>query len=203
MPRSFYEVVVVGGSLAALTTGALLARRGFRVAVIGHGARGDSYTHDGLALRRGSAFAPWLEAPAFLRAMNELALVPTVRRRAQTREVAWQVVLPRHRLDVHVDPERRLAELDREFPEVHRPVEDFYADLARHHRCSTAPSAPTCRGPPTASSNDAPCAAPPWITPSAPTASRGTSSRSLPPTTRCAPSSTRRPASPAPSTPTG
>jgi phytoene dehydrogenase-like protein len=133
MPRSFYEVVVVGGSLAALTTGALLARRGFRVAVIGHGARGDSYTHDGLALRRGSAFAPWLEAPAFLRAMNELALVPTVRRRAQTREVAWQVVLPRHRLDVHVDPERRLAELDREFPEVHRPVEDFYAALARHH----------------------------------------------------------------------
>lgn len=131
MPRSFYEVVVVGASLAALTAGALLARRGFRVAVIGHGARGDTYAYEGLALRRGGASAAWLEAPAFVRAMTELAILPAVRRRAQPREVAWQVCLPRHRLDVHVDPERRLGELDREFPEVHRPVEDFYAALAR------------------------------------------------------------------------
>lgn len=133
MPRSFYDVVVVGASLASLTAGALLARRGFRVAVIGHGARGDTYAYEGLALRRGSAFAPWLEAPAFVRAMTELALLPALRRRAIPREVAWQACLPRHRLDVHVDPERRLAELDREFPEVHRPVEDFYAALARHN----------------------------------------------------------------------
>ena len=56
-----------------------------------------------------------------------------LRRRAQAPPVAWQVVLPRCRLDVHDDPERRLTELDREMPEVHRPVEDFYAALTRNH----------------------------------------------------------------------
>lgn len=125
-------MVVLGASLAALTAGALLARRGFRVAVIGHGARSERYTYEGFALRRGSSFAPWIEAPAFVRAMTELALLPMVRRRTQAREVAWQVCLPRHRLDVHVDLERRLGELDREFPEVHRPVEDFYTALTRN-----------------------------------------------------------------------
>lgn len=131
-PRSFYEVVVVGGSLAAMTTGALLARRGFRVAVLGHGARPHTYEYEGLTLRREFGCVNFLEAPAFRRAMAELALLPAVRRRAKACEPAWQVVLPGHRLDVHAQPERLLAELDREFPEIHRPVEDFYATLARH-----------------------------------------------------------------------
>ncbi len=130
-PRSFYEVVVAGASLAALAAGALLARRGFRVAVIGQGARPAAYEYDGLTLRRDLACVSFVDAPAFRRAMTELALLPAVRRRAQSPEPAWQVVLPRQRLDVHADPERRLAELDREFPEIHRPVEDFYANLAR------------------------------------------------------------------------
>lgn len=130
-PRSFYEVVVVGASLASLTAGALLARRGFRVAVIGHQTRPTTYGYDGMLFRRELAAVGFLDAPAFRRAMSELALLPAVRRRAQTPDPAWQVVLPRQRLDAWADPERRLAELDREFPEVHRPVEDFYANLLR------------------------------------------------------------------------
>ncbi|MFO0651610.1 MAG: hypothetical protein U0326_35640 [Polyangiales bacterium] len=130
-PRSFYEVVVVGASLASLSAGALLARRGFRVAVLGHGTRPRTYEYDGLALRRDLGCVEFLEAPAFRRVMSELALLPAVRRRAQPLDPAWQVVLPQQRLDVYADPERRLAELDREFPEVHRPVEDFYANLDR------------------------------------------------------------------------
>lgn len=130
-PRSFYEVVVVGASLASLAAGALLARRGFRVAVIGQNTRLRTYEYEGLTLRRDLACVGFLDAPAFRRVMTELALLPAVRRRAQAPEPAWQVVLPRQRLDLYTDPERRLAELDREFPEVHRPVEDFYANLTR------------------------------------------------------------------------
>jgi hypothetical protein len=127
--RSFYEVIVVGASLAALSTGALLARRGFRVAVLGQGARQSVYDYEGLPLRRDMACVDYLSAPVFQRIMTELALLPAIRRRAQTHDPAWQVVLPRQRLAVYDDTVRRLAELDRVFPEVHRPVEDFYTNL--------------------------------------------------------------------------
>ncbi len=40
--RSFYDVVVVGGSLGALAAGALLSRRGFRVAWIRHTERANA-----------------------------------------------------------------------------------------------------------------------------------------------------------------
>lgn len=130
-PRSFYDVLVVGTSLAALAAGALLARRGFRVAAIGHGRRAQTYEHDGLLLRRELAHFAVAETPAFRRVVAELALVPAVRRRMQPLDPLYQVVMPGHRLDVPRAPERLASELRREFPEIGRPAEDFYAALAR------------------------------------------------------------------------
>ncbi len=80
-PRSSYDVVVVGASLALVGAGALLARRGFRVLVLGHGVRPEVYPWEGLALRRAPLGTAFLECPAFRRMVAELALVPSVRRR--------------------------------------------------------------------------------------------------------------------------
>lgn len=125
-PRSSYDVVVVGASLALVGAGALLARRGFRVLVLGHGVRPEVYPWEGLALRRVPLGVAFLECPAFRRMVAELALVPSVRRRVQALDPPFQVVLPGHRLEAAAVPERLLAELNREFPEIQRPVEDFY-----------------------------------------------------------------------------
>lgn len=123
--RSFYDVVVLGTSLPALATGALLARRGFRVAVLGHHARPHRYEHEGVTLYRGLSSFGVTDTPAFRRVLSELAILPVVRRRLVPCEPAWQVVMPGHRLDVSAQPERWLAEVLREFPEVPRAVEDF------------------------------------------------------------------------------
>lgn len=118
-------MVVLGTSLPALSTGALLARRGFRVAVLGHHARPHCYEHEGVTLRRGLSSFSATDAPAFRRVLSELAILPVVRRRLAPCEPAWQVVMPGHRLDVSAQPERWLSEVLREFPEVPRAVEDF------------------------------------------------------------------------------
>jgi len=129
--RSFYDVIVVGASLSALAAGALLARRGFRVTVVGHGARAATYEVPGFALRRALSTVCIAETPAFRRVFAELALMPAVRRRLMPTAPAWQVVLPRHRLDVHAAAEVAMAELLREFPEIQRPMEDFQTVVGR------------------------------------------------------------------------
>lgn len=132
-PRSSYDVVVLGATLAAVGAGALLARRGFRVLVLGQGLRPDTYGYEGFALRRVSPTVSFVEAPAFNRLISELAMVPTVRRRVQAREPAFQVVMPGHRVDASAQRERQLVELNREFGEIQRPIEDFYRRLDTEH----------------------------------------------------------------------
>jgi hypothetical protein len=129
--KSFYDVVVVGGSLGALATGALLARRGFRVAWIRHDDRPAAYTYEGATLLRRAAALPFVDAPAFRRLMAELALLPVVRRKLITPDPLFQVVLPDHRVDVRAGTEALLTELSREFPEITRAMEEFYAGTAR------------------------------------------------------------------------
>ena len=50
--RSYYDVLVLGSEIPALSAGALLARRGFRVAWVRHDARPARYPWDALPLRR-------------------------------------------------------------------------------------------------------------------------------------------------------
>nr|MBK7064687.1 hypothetical protein [Deltaproteobacteria bacterium] len=121
---------MVGLSLGALATGALLARRGFRVVALGHGSLPHRYDRDGRALYRRLGAITAHESPAFRRVFAELALLPAVRRRLTALDPAWQVVMPRRRIDVPTAVDRRVAEVLREFPEVPRAVEEFYAALS-------------------------------------------------------------------------
>lgn len=148
MRRSFYDVVVLGGALPSLAAGALLARRGFRVTVVGHGALAGSYTHDGLTLRRTLTSVCVTDTPAFRRVFAELALLPAARRRVTPLAPAWQAVMPRHRVDVHAASEPMLAEFVREFPELQRPMEDFALAAERANAAADALFGEDLRWPP-------------------------------------------------------
>lgn len=125
-PAASYDVVLVGTDLAPLLAGALLAKRGFRVLLVSQDTLPPTYEAlEGLSLPRAPfTFLP-AASPVARRVLAELALHPLFRRRAAQIDPALQVCLPRHRFDLAREDDVLEREIEREFPEVKRPVEDF------------------------------------------------------------------------------
>jgi hypothetical protein len=132
-PASSYDVVLVGTQLAPLLAGALLAKRGFRVLLVAQDELPPTYSAlPGLELpREPFNFLP-ASSPIARRTLSELALHQIFRRRATQIDPALQICLPRHRFELARDPALLEREIEREFPEVKRPVERFLRDCERH-----------------------------------------------------------------------
>lgn len=130
---SSYDVIVVGTQLASLVSGALLAKRGFRVLLVSQDELPPEYeVADGLRLPREPFNFVAAGSPIARRVFNELALGQLVRRRAVHVDPAFQICLPRLRFELARDDETFEREIDREFPEVKRPVEDLLRQMDRH-----------------------------------------------------------------------
>lgn len=131
MPDKYYDVVVVGRSLGALATAAMLARRDFTVLVVGNARPGANYHFEDYTLRRRAFTLLAGATPVLRRVMGELAHSQAWRRRVQPVEPMLQCLVPGRRFEVPPDAELFSREVDREFPEMRRPIADFYDDLAR------------------------------------------------------------------------
>jgi phytoene dehydrogenase-like protein len=133
-----YDVVVLGAGVGALASAALLARRSWRVLVLGHGYRKPTYTWDGLVLARRPFTFLAASSPAWGRILVELAQSQTFRRRLSSLDPMLQVLGPKMRLDVPPDTHLFAREIDREFPTVRRVVDDLYGELARTNAAADA-----------------------------------------------------------------
>ncbi|HEX7478344.1 MAG TPA: hypothetical protein VF331_11095 [Polyangiales bacterium] len=131
MSASYYDVVVLGSDLAPLTCGALLAKRGFRVLVLGQNEPSPSYEVGPYTLPRRPFQCAFGRSPVGKRIFPELGLGQSVRRITQTADPAFQVALPGHRFDVCQDDADLAREMEREFPEVKRPIDDFHKLVGR------------------------------------------------------------------------
>jgi phytoene dehydrogenase-like protein len=131
LTHKYYDVVVLGRSLGALAAAALLARRDFRVLVLGQGARASSYRLGATVLRRGAFSMLFAASPTWKRILLELAQSQTFRRRAVALDPMVQVLLPRQRIELPPDMRLFEREIEREFPGVRRVLEDLFGELAR------------------------------------------------------------------------
>jgi phytoene dehydrogenase-like protein len=127
--RSFYDVILLGMDTSTLVCGSLLAKRGFRVLVLGQQMPTPEYELGPYRLSRAPFTWSAARSPVAQRVMTELGLGPSMRRLSQPLEPAYQVALPGHRLDVPTDDADLERELEREFNEVKRPAREHFRAL--------------------------------------------------------------------------
>ena len=133
-----YDVAVLGAGIGALTAAALLARRSWRVLVLGQGWRAPTYQYDGVTLARRPFTFLSGSSPAWTRVLVELAQSQTFRRRTVALDPMFQVLAPKLRLEVPPDVSLFGKEIDRVYPEVRRVVDELYAELARTNAAADA-----------------------------------------------------------------
>lgn len=129
MTRSYYDAIVLGAQLAPLTCAALLAKRGFRVLVLGQGDVSPDYTLGELRLPRQPFTFVANGSPVAQRVMSELGMSQTLRRMSTPVDPPLQFAMPGHRFDLPTEPGKLEAEVDRNFPEVKRPILDLQANV--------------------------------------------------------------------------
>ena len=126
MNRRHYDAIFVGSALEPLTAAALLAKRGFRVLVIGQGELSPSYTIGGRTFPRSAHTFLAAHSPLARRVFAELAMGQAFRRRAHAIDPSFQVITPKMRMDVTTSSDALHRELAREMGEVSRVVHDFH-----------------------------------------------------------------------------
>jgi hypothetical protein len=124
-----YDVVVLGRSLGALATAALLARRDFSVLLLGQQQRSPSYTFERFKLKRRSFSLLFGASPVWKRILHELAQSPSFRRRTRPLEPMFSMCFDKRRVEVSSKPALFEQEIEREFSEVRQLIDEFYDRL--------------------------------------------------------------------------
>jgi phytoene dehydrogenase-like protein len=125
-----YDVIVLGRSLGALAAAAVLARRDFRVLLLGQGQHGQSYRFEEHVLFRRSFTHLAGSSPTWRRILHELAQSPQFRRRTTPLDPMFVVLSEGRRIEVPPDMDLFGREIEREFPEVRQLVDELYGSIA-------------------------------------------------------------------------
>lgn len=121
----------MGTELGPLAAGALLAKRGFRVLVVGQNAPTDRYDCYGYSFSRRPFRLTAADSPAIRRFIQELGVGPVFGHMLHTPSPLYQVILPRARIDVCRDPSATEKEVSRELPDADVDVAALFDGLGR------------------------------------------------------------------------
>jgi phytoene dehydrogenase-like protein len=112
-----YDVCVLGGGVGGAAAGALLSRRGFRVLLIDEGGASPTVADGGWLFPGGPRLRPALRAlPAAEALLTDLGLATDATRSFEPLQPPFQVLLPRHRLELAPDAAALGRGLRREWP---------------------------------------------------------------------------------------
>jgi len=125
-----YDVIVLGRSLGALAAAAVLARRDFRVLLLGQGQHAQTYRFEEHVLCRRAFTLLSGSSPTWRRILHELAQSPQFRRRTTPLDPMFVVLSEGRRIEVPPDMELFGREIEREFPEVRQLVDELYGSIA-------------------------------------------------------------------------
>lgn len=129
MTRHF-DVIILGRSLGSLVTAALLARRDFRVLLLGQGQRPQTYAFEQRVLCRRTFSMLFASSPAFKRVLQELAQTQRFRHRVRDLDPMFCMLSKGRRVQVPPDMQLFGREVEREYPEVRQLVEELYSTFA-------------------------------------------------------------------------
>ena len=134
MTLRHFDVVVIGRSLGCLSAAALLARRDFRVLVLGQGELPPSYSWQGRPLARRTFSLLFGETPVWRRILQDLAQSQTFRRRTRRVEPSFSLLMPQARVQCWSDRAALAAETRREFPELQPVIDEIGLGVGLAHR---------------------------------------------------------------------
>ena len=133
-----FDVVFIGRSLGCLSAAALLARRDFRVLVLGHGEPPPSYRFEGRRISRRVFSLVFGHTPVWRRVLQDLAQSQTFRRRASPVLPSFSLLTRKNRLQVTGDRVELAAEVRREFPEVQPLADELWSSVLHCNRALEA-----------------------------------------------------------------
>jgi len=131
LTSTYYDAVVMGMELGPLTAGALLARRGFRVLVVGQGGACERYPCFGYTFTRRPFLITAPASPAIRRVLDELSIGQLFQKISSVPAPCYQVVTPEARVDVYAEHARTAAEIARELRTNDADIREALQGLGR------------------------------------------------------------------------
>ncbi len=124
MSEKYSDVIIIGTELAGLVTGAFLAKRGLSVTVL-------NFDKDVVTEKKNIQpnLITHLESRLFKSILGRLSILDHELNVIRRLDIPYQVVLPKHRIDVYRDRERFYRELKREFSGDYEKIRDFYETM--------------------------------------------------------------------------
>lgn len=130
MSTSFYDILIAGTDLPGLILGALCAKRGYRVLVVGQNGRSNHYVHGTYVFRRRTPIFTGLETSTAVKSVfSELSLSLEMRNRPKLYDPYYQVIFSDKRIDFSGKEKAFDREIAREFPTESERIRQFYRSL--------------------------------------------------------------------------